>query len=167
MDLELGTPLRGRPHHRRSSGEDLQPVLLDNHRQLEHHATWSLGAGLPFFNRTFTRIQIASEYRLADVVGFAQLLDLSLLGTARWRASKSRIVTLSSAPTLCNMTADEWIASERPRLILLFLAMTYLHQIPVLQESGDLLLAQRGIAFCEGSEVLQFIILDVCPTKSA
>jgi hypothetical protein len=41
--------------------------------------------------------------------------------------------------------------------------MTYLRQILVLKEAGDLFFIQSLITPCEGAEVLQFIILDVCP----
>lgn len=46
-------------------------------------------------------------------------------GTARWRASKSRIVALSSAPTLWSAAADEWIASETSLLNLRFAAIRF------------------------------------------
>jgi hypothetical protein len=54
------------------------------------------------------------------------------LGTARWRASKSRIVALSSAPTLWSIAAVLCIASAMSSLNLFFAVMTYLRQVIVI-----------------------------------
>jgi hypothetical protein len=83
-------------------GEDLQAVFLDDRQELSQWGAGPLGARFPLVDRAFARVEVAGEHALADIVGFAELLNFGgrySLGT-KCRASKTSMVVLSIAPTL-------------------------------------------------------------------
>ena len=51
-------------------------MFLDDGQQLERRPARLLRAGLPFLYRALTRVEVAGEYRLADIVRLAEPLDL-------------------------------------------------------------------------------------------
>ena len=77
-------------------------MFLDDRQELSQWGAGPLGARFPLLDRAFARVEVAGEHALADIVGFAELLDFRRRYFARTkcRASKSAMVVLSIAPTL-------------------------------------------------------------------
>src|SRR3989337_2586430 len=72
------------------SSQHFEPVLLDHGQQLERHAAGPLGTGLPLLYRGLAGVQIAREYRLADMRPLADSLDL--LRSDHRRRTETRFV---------------------------------------------------------------------------
>jgi hypothetical protein len=52
-------------------------MLLHDGEQLQSHPARPLGPSFPLLHRRLARVEIAGEHKLADIVGFAEALDVA------------------------------------------------------------------------------------------
>jgi len=141
-------------------------VFLDESQQLESHAAWPLGSGFPFLNRALARVEIAGEHRLADIIGFAKLLDLSRLD-----CNRNVEMALVEGAYGCLVEGANLVQHGCGRMDRLgkitFESSFRRHDISPLglwpPEAARSVFFQYRMAPGQGAEILQFIVFDIGP----
>src|SRR5450432_3810499 len=94
---------------RARSRAQMQSMLANDSQQLHGHTAWPFGAAFPLLDGAFAGVEVASKYRLANVIALATFLICcgpNSRGARTHVASKLRMVALSIAPILHGAEAE-------------------------------------------------------------